>query len=75
MKYKYLSFEERFVVETLLKKSASIRAIALILARSANAVSNEIKKNSAKGIYDAKKAHQKAYLKRWRSRLSVLRLL
>lgn len=74
MKYKHLSFEERFVIETLFKKNSSIRAIALILERSPNTVSNEIKKNSTKGIYGAKKAHHKAYLKRWRSKTQCLKV-
>jgi IS30 family transposase len=74
MKYHHLSFEERFVIETLFKKNTSMRAIALILERSQNTVSNEIKKNSTKGIYDAKKAHHKAYLKRWRSKTQCLKV-
>ena len=74
MKYKHLSFEERFVIETLLNKNSSIRAIALILERSPNTISREIKKNSTKGIYTAKKAHHKAYLKRWRSKTQCLKI-
>jgi IS30 family transposase len=68
MNYKHLSFEERFVIEALLKKKTSIRSIADILERSPNTVSREIAKNSTQGIYTAKKAHHKAYLKRWRSK-------
>jgi IS30 family transposase len=74
MKYKHLSFEERFVIGTLLKKNSSIRSIALILERSANTISREVKKNCTKGIYDAKKAHHKAYLKRWRSKTQCLKV-
>ena len=74
MNYKHLSFEERFVIETLCKKNTSIRAIALILERSPNTISREIKKNSTKGIYTAKKAHHKAYLKRWRSKTQCLKV-
>ena len=74
MKYTHLSFEERFVIETLLRKNTSIRAIATILERSPNTVSREIKKNSTQGIYDAKKAHHKAYVKRWRSKRQCLKV-
>lgn len=74
MKYKHLSFEERFVIETLLKKNTSIRAIATILERSPNTISREIKKNSTQGIYDAKKAQHKAYVKRWRSKRQCLKV-
>jgi IS30 family transposase len=74
MKYKHLKSEERFVIETLFKKSTSIRAIALLLERSANTISREIKKNSTKGVYDAKKAHHKAYVKRWRSKRQCLKV-
>lgn len=74
MKYKHLTFEERFVIEKLLNKSTGIRAIALLLERSANTISREIKKNSTKGIYDAKKAHHRAYVKRWRSKTQCLKV-
>ncbi len=74
MKYKHLSYEERFVIETLFNKHTSIRDIAEYLERSANTVSREIKKNSVKGIYNAKKAHHKAYLKRWRSKTQCLKV-
>jgi transposase, IS30 family len=74
MKYHHLSFEERFVIEVMLKKKTSIRYIAEYLGRSANTVSREIKKNSTKGSYDAKKAHHKAYLKRWRSKTQCLKV-
>lgn len=74
MKYHHLTFEERFVIEKLLNKNTGIRAIALLLERSANTVSREIKKNSVKGVYTAKKAHHKAYLKRWRSKTQCLKV-
>ena len=74
MNYHHLTFEERFVIEVMFKKETSIRGIAEYLERSPNTISNEIKKNSTKGIYDAKKAHHKAYLKRWRSKTQCLKV-
>lgn len=72
--YKHLSFEERFVIETLLKKKSKIRDIGELLSRSPNTISNEIRKNSVHGIYRAKKAHHKAYIKRWRSKRQCLKV-
>ena len=74
MKYHHLTFEERFIIEKLLNKNTGIRAIALLLERSANTISREIKKNSVKGIYTAKKAHHRAYVKRWRSKTPCLKV-
>ena len=74
MKYHHLSFEERFVIEVMFKKETSIRDIGEYLGRSANTISREIKKNSTQGIYTAKKAHHKAYLKRWRSKTQCLKV-
>ena len=74
MKYHHLTFEERFIIEKLLNKNTGIRAIALLLERSANTISREIKKNSVKGIYTAKKAHHRAYVKRWRSKTQCLKV-
>ena len=58
----------------MFKKAKSIRDIGEHLGRSANTISREIKKNSVKGIYTAKKAHHKAYLKRWRSKTQCLKV-
>ena len=74
MKYHHLTYEERFVIETMFNKQTSIRNIAEYLNRSPNTISREIKKNSTKGIYTAKKAHHKAYLKRWRSKTQCLKV-
>ena len=73
-KYKHLSFEERFVIETLFNKGLSIRAIAEFLERSPSTISYEIKKNSVNGKYSARKAHHKAYVKRWRSKRQCLKV-
>ena len=72
--FKHLCFEERFVIETLLKGNAHIREIARLLGRSPNTVSREIRKNSVKGEYCADKARHKAYFKRWRSKRQCLKV-
>lgn len=74
MKYKYLYFEERFVIEKLLKAKVKIREIAKFLFRSPNTISREIKKNLMNGEYLAEKANYKAYFKRWRSKRRCLKV-
>lgn len=56
MKYKHLSFEERFVIEKLHRVDTEIRRIAEFLSRSPNTVSREIKKNTVGGIYPSRKS-------------------
>lgn len=62
------------MIEKLRKKKFSTRKIAEILGRSPNTISYEIKKNSVKRIYSAKKAKQKAYYKRYRSKRTCLKV-
>lgn len=73
-KYHHLSFEERFVIEKLYCAKTLIRNIAEFLNRSPNTVSNEIKKNSADGVYIADKAKHKAYAKRWKAKSQCLKV-
>lgn len=72
--FKHLCFEERFVIETLLRNNVCIREIACFLKRSPNTVSREIRKNTVKGEYRADKAHKKSYFKRWRSKRQCLKV-
>ena len=72
--FKHLCFEERFLIETLLKSGVRIREIAGFLGRSPNTVSREIQKNTVNGEYTAKKAQHKAYFKRWRSKRQCLKV-
>ncbi len=74
-KYRHLSNEERFVIETLWKKGVVIREIGRLLERSPNTVSREIEKNSVGGVYVAKKATTKAYFKRYRSKRQCLKVV
>ncbi|HPB60679.1 MAG TPA: IS30 family transposase [Candidatus Paceibacterota bacterium] len=74
-KYKHLSLAERYVIEKLLLASITIRGIALILGRSPSTISNEIKRNSVKGQYIAKKAAHKSYVKRKYSKTQSLKVV
>ncbi len=59
-KAKKIKKAERDEIFILLEKAYSIRSIGRALGRSPNSVSYEIKNNSTNGIYDSKKAEQKA---------------
>lgn len=62
-KAKKIKKAERLEIAILLEKSYSVRAIARALGRSPNSISYEVKNNSTNGIYDPKKAQNKARLK------------
>jgi len=72
--YKHLQYEERFTIEKLLNANVAIREIAHFLGRSPNTISNEIKKNSVKGIYTAQKAQLKVKQRRWRAKGQCLKV-
>jgi transposase, IS30 family len=72
-KYKHLSFEERFVIEKLIKAQVVLREIARFLNRSPNTI-REIKRNLVNGTYIADKARHRAYYKRWRSKKQCLKV-
>lgn len=57
-----------------MRKKKSLRFIADKLGRSASAVSDEIRLNSVKGRYDAKKAEAKARLRRQKSKLQCMKV-
>jgi transposase, IS30 family len=59
-KSKKLNNAERLEISILLEKRYSHRAIARAMTRSPNTISEEITRNSVRGIYDPKKAHAKA---------------
>lgn len=74
MKYKQLSFEERFAIEKLFKGNAPIREIAMFLGRSPNTISRELNKNMVNGVYSAKKAQLKVNQRRWRAKRQCLKV-
>lgn len=65
---------ERKIIEKLLRKKKSIRAIGRMLGRGVSCISNEIKIGSVKGIYNAKKAEAKAILRRKNSKFQCMKV-
>jgi IS30 family transposase len=63
-KYSHIKKSERLEISILLKKGYGVREIARALQRSPGTISEEIKRNSTKGVYDPCKADHKAYVKR-----------
>ena len=70
----HFSYEERVKIETLLGEGYGIRKIARTIHRPKSSVSDEIARNSVRGTYTAKKAHAKAYQRRWRARHQHLKV-
>jgi len=62
------------VIEKLVNSLVTIREIAGFLGRSPSTISNEIKKNSVKGVYSAKKAQLKVNQRRWRAKQQCLKV-
>lgn len=57
-----------------MKKKKSRRFIAGKLDRSVSSINDEISNNSVNGVYNAKKAHHKAYVKRRDSKIQCLKV-
>ncbi len=72
--FKHFDLKERQKIEEFLRKKKSLRWIAWALDRSASSISDEIKNNSVKGRYTAKKADHKAYVKRQESKRDCLKV-
>lgn len=58
-----LSRSERMEIGILLERGYGLREIARVLGRSPSSISEEIKRNTVKGIYDPRKADHKAYVR------------
>lgn len=72
--FKHLSLYERQRIEKYLRQEKSLRFIAGKLGRSVSSISDEVRCNSTRGVYDAKKADFKAYQKRWRSKTQCMKV-
>jgi IS30 family transposase len=72
--FRHLCLGERKKIEKWLRKNMSLRNISRALGRSVSSVSDEIKENSVKGIYDAAKAQRKADVKRANSKRDCLKV-
>lgn len=73
-KAKDLSLSERLEIEILLNKGYSQRSVAKVLDRSPNTISYEVKENSVRGVYEAKKAHAKSRLRKRMRRLQFAKI-
>ena len=73
--YAHFCLYERQRIEKYLRRQKSLRFIAGKLERAISNISNEVNKNSTNGIYDAKKAHHKAYVKRLYSKTQSLKVV
>lgn len=72
--FTHLNLYERQRIEKYVCKNRSRRFIAEKLDRSVSSISDEITGNSVRCTYNAKKAHFKAYQKRWRSKLQCMKV-
>lgn len=72
--FMHLCLGERKNIEKWLKKKKGLREIAGALKRSVSSISDEVKNNSVRGVYDAKKAQHKADVKREKSKRDCLKI-
>lgn len=63
--HKKLSSDERSVIAVLLQEGRSLRYIAGKLKRSVSSISDEVRRNSTAGTYDAFAAHFQSGIRRW----------
>jgi len=67
-KSSHFTYEERVIIEALLKEEYSYQHIATNLSRGKSSVGEEVQRNGGKKKYKAKKAHQRAYLRQYRKK-------
>ena len=72
--FKHFSLFDRKRIERFLKQKKKLRWIAGKLGRSISSISDEIKRNSVKGKYNALKADHKAYVKRKYSKTDCMKV-
>lgn len=73
-KFLGLTNVERSEIAILLSKNYSLRSIAMVLGRSPNTISYEIRKNSVDGKYDPIKAKNKSRLSRRKRRWQWMKI-
>jgi transposase, IS30 family len=64
-KKKHLRIEERFCIEKMLKQDKSFGEISRTLGRGLSTISMEVNENGGRRIYNASKAHHRAYIKQY----------
>jgi len=72
--YNHITDNERRRIERLLEVETSINEIARRLHRSLGTISEEIKRNSVNGEYDARKAIHKARIRRKQSKIQCMKV-
>lgn len=73
-KYIHMTEAERRRIERLRSAGKGVRSIARILGRGIGTVSEEIKRNSVRGAYHARKAEHKAYVRRKYAKADCLKV-
>lgn len=73
-KTKHLEKEERFCIEKLLLTGATYKEIAEVLERGESTVGHEVRRNGGRAVYDATKAHHRAYLKQYRKKRTCMKV-
>lgn len=73
--YSHLSFVERKEIEMLIEKGRNQGYIAKTLKRGKGSISEEIREGSVRGVYNAKKAQHKAYVKRRNSKYQGMKIV
>lgn len=72
--FNHLDLRERRRIEKYLKAGKKLHFIADKLDRSISSISDEVKRGSMKGVYDAEKADHKAYVARKQSKIQCLKV-
>lgn len=72
--YHHIKKAERLEIAILLKKGYGIRDIASVLGRSPGGISEEIRKNKVKKVYQPEKADHKAYVRRKYSKYEGMKI-
>ncbi len=75
MGYTHIGESERRRIERLTTSGWGVRGIAKVLGRGVGTLSEEIRKNSVHGVYVAKKAEHKAYVRRKYSKQQCLKVV
>jgi len=70
----HFSYEDRVKIEMCLADGLGVRAIARKIKRPRSSVSDEIRRNTVRGEYQAEKAETKTYQRYWRARHQHLKV-
>lgn len=70
----HFSYEERVKIEAFREEGLGARAISRKIKRPKSSVADEIRRNSVRGVYTARKAQLKTYQRYWRARHQRLKV-